>query len=214
MSSGFTLMLLVALWEKKTCFDLQTGQPWEVTKTVRTGLCKAGLVKTRSWDMYEMHHTSSVPKAPSSTHCSAWAATAGATQRAQGAVGDPPEKQPGLSMFPSRCSALLSLKWGVITVPAIAPGPFPDKWKYVHFYHPRTPVIWLWLKLFTLFDAGHRGRAANSAIAAVSQMNTWLQPVLICWTNQMKKKNSIWIELVVTIITLKGKTNILLQPLP
>lgn len=75
----------------------------------------------------KMHDRSSVHKAPSSAHCSAWGAAAGAMQRAQGAVGDPPERQLGLPVFPSCYSALLPLKCGVISGPAIAPGPFPGK---------------------------------------------------------------------------------------
>lgn len=50
---------------------------------------------------------------------------------------DLPEKQLGLPTFPSRCSALLSLQWGVKTGPAIAPALFPGIRKYVHFDHPK-----------------------------------------------------------------------------
>lgn len=75
----------------------------------------------------KMRCVSSVHKVPSSAHYSTWGAVAGAMQRAQGAVGDPPEKQLGPPTLLSRCSTLLSLKWGVVTGPATAPGPFPGK---------------------------------------------------------------------------------------
>lgn len=154
------------------------------------------------------HCVSSVHMAPSSAHCSNWGAAAGAMQTAQGAVGDPPAKQPGLPMFPSFCSELLPLKWAVVTGPAATLGPYPGKWNTFILITPRPPDIWLCLQLSTVFDA--IGRAANFAAAVP---NSWLEPnVLVCWTNQMK--NSIWMESAVPVTTLNGKINILLQPLP
>lgn len=74
-----------------------------------------------------MHCVSSVPMAPSSAHCSKWGTAAEAMQTAQGAVGDPPEKQPRLPMFPSSCSELLPLNWAIVTGSATSLGPSPGK---------------------------------------------------------------------------------------
>lgn len=84
---------------------------------MKSMLWKAGLADTRSWDINE--NALCVISALGSQQCSlqlmgncSWR-----MQRAQGAVGDPPEKQPRLSMFPSFHSELLPLKWAVIIGP-------------------------------------------------------------------------------------------------
>lgn len=75
----------------------------------------------------KMHCVSSVHMAPSSAYCSKWGTAAGAVKTAQGAVEDPPEKQPSLPMIPSMHSELLPLKRAAVTGPATTLGAPPGK---------------------------------------------------------------------------------------
>lgn len=153
MSSGFMLMLLVALWERKNWFE-----DWRVMRSHQDDEISA-LQSWPSWDQklgYKCkhivcHQCTWLPAVPTALNGD-WTA-AEAMQTAHGAVEDPSEQQPSLPMFPSFHSELLPLKWAVLTGPATTLGPSPGKWNAFILITPSTLVIWLCLQLSTLFDA-------------------------------------------------------------
>lgn len=122
ISWGFMLMLLWHCEWGKT--DLQTGQPWGARwwKMIMKDDDEINALESWSswhqklghkWKCIVCHQCTWLPAVLTAANgnCS-WR-----MQTAQGAVGDPPEKQPRLSMFPSFHSELLPLKWAVIIGP-------------------------------------------------------------------------------------------------